>query len=110
MYCIKEEKRSIFSLFKIYSCQKCNYHQIDESFVIGTTVINIYCINQCYKSQINNDFVISSYKLKLLLRDFCIYRNDYILLWIDYIEPLEKYELCFELLFKMNMNIHIIKL
>ena len=109
MGCIKKERRNIFSLFKVYLCDTCEYKQNDEFFVIGTNAFYIYCINGCDKTEINDDLIIISGKLKLLLRDFCLHYQNNILLWMDSLDPLEYYESSFEILSEMRMNIHIIK-
>lgn len=109
MDCIKHATRSCTSLFKVYLCDYCVHKQSDEFFVIGTNALYIYCINQCSKVEIDDQVILFNDKVKLLLRDFCIHCQDNILLWMDYIEPLEYYGASLEILLMMGMNIHILK-
>jgi len=40
--CKKLEQRTLFSLFKIFSCQNCNNECLYDYIYVGNNVINIY--------------------------------------------------------------------
>lgn len=100
--CLKNEKRNLLNLLKIYSCQNCNKFYYNEELLIGYNIINIYHINRCEK---DNAEVYNNMKLKKLLYEYCINQDNSILLWED--ENLFKLE-DLDVILKFDLNIHII--
>jgi len=108
MFCNKKKSRSIFELFKFFTCQGCKSLQLDETFVIGTNAIYIYYINGCGAIDIDDDLVHINVKLKLLLRDFCYYQDNNIFLWIDNVDSIDQHDIDLSLLFAFSKHVHIL--
>lgn len=106
--CQKSEKRNLFHLFKIYTCDKCSKYQNDEIICIGYKQICIFYLTNCHNSEIDDDYIFFNKKLRKILLSFSIVQNDAILLWIEQLYKLEDYQKVLEMFMDMNYDIFII--
>lgn len=71
MKCIKQQPRSFFDLFKVYTCDDCRSYVNYTYVYIGNQTINIYeFIAECFNQSKQNDFC------KLFLKDICLHEED----------------------------------
>jgi hypothetical protein len=83
MNCIK--KRTVFDLFEVYKCDKCNYHKKDEFIYIGNNIVGIYHLfNNCKYLILDVDYLIfDSKKLKILLKDAILNYENILLIFVE---------------------------
>jgi len=98
--CKKLEQRTLFSLFKIFSCQNCNNECLYDYIYVGNNVINIYrlnneCINDIKKQEM----------IKLFLKE-CIINKEGVFIIIDEKEYIRYFDIF--PLFIENNNLFIL--
>ncbi len=81
--CIKKTNRSIFELFKIYSCHHCTYYQEDEIIKIGYQNMYLFPIQEkCEKEVLSIEEICFSKRVRLFLKD-AILHPKITILWLD---------------------------
>ena len=87
MSCIKEEKRNVFNIFTVYTCNNCEYFIDDELIMIGKCAIRIYPIFQrCIFDSIDEFMHLESKRLAKMLKEVSRYLelfDDILFLWVD---------------------------
>lgn len=112
MYCIKKERRNVFTLLKEYDCKNCPNFLNDEIIKIGNNTIKIfYLINECKFN--NHNVVGNNLKVNLIFKDIYIdyikdFRSKNIFLWLNKSDNLNKYYLELNYFLNNDFNVYII--
>lgn len=65
-----KEKRSLFDLFKVFTCSECEYYFSDEEIHIGGNVVNIYYLNHnCLREELDDFYIANNKSLKIFLKE-----------------------------------------
>lgn len=108
-----KEKRSLFDLFKVFTCNECTYNVKDEELTIGGNIVNIYYLDHnCLDDKLDDLYIANNKKLKIFLKDliYCAYnKRDDIIIWINREENklLENMKIIYNLLTFEN-DLHIL--
>jgi len=104
-----KEKRNLFDLLKVFTCEKCKYFFTDESYLIGGDNINIYYLDHnCLDEKLDDYYIANNMKLKIFIKDIIHNKND-IIIWLTREENylLKDMKIIYNLLSFEN-NIHIL--
>lgn len=110
MICPKQEKRNIFSFFRIYNCI-CSKLKEDELIYIGYKYIKIiYYINTCdyLLSEEEFDVFYTNEKVSYLLNIAAKFNELLVFLWLDEVQYLDKYFEFFDAWISEDLNIIIL--
>ncbi|MBO4668239.1 MAG: hypothetical protein J5666_08990 [Bacilli bacterium] len=85
MYCVKNKRRNLNSIFEIISCNNCPNFIDDEIILIGRNAIKIYPIFKGCKS-VKYDIVSECFserlsRMLLEVQSYLEVRDDYIFIW-----------------------------
>jgi len=109
MNCNRKERRTVFELFKEYTCEDCKEHVSEECIKIGTNEIKIYYMGSCMK---NYNRSVRIRKAKLLFKDIIIDsmnpNSKNLFLWLNPYDDLSKYYTDFEGMMNCGYHIYII--
>ena len=65
-----KEKRSLFDLFKVFTCNECEYFFPDEEIPVGGNIVNIYYLNHnCLREELDDFYIANNKSLKIFLKD-----------------------------------------
>ena len=113
MYCVKNRKRTINTLFEIIDCANCSKFRDDEIILIGFNIIRICPIFKGCKS-VKYDIVSECFseRLSRMLQEvekYLEYKDDYIFIWAKDGESDFIYNLgLFEAFIKQGLNFCVI--
>ena len=109
MWCEKKRIRTIFDMFKEYTCEGCKFNTYIDRIKIGRSLINIYYRGSC-KLKYEKSIMIK--RTKLLFKDITMdslnKRSNNIFLWFDINDNLSNYYEDLEGFINSGYNIHII--
>ena len=72
-----KEKRSLFNLFKVYSCEQCKYNYEDETINIGGNIVNLYYLkHNCFFDILDDYYIANNKNLKVFLKDMIKISNN----------------------------------
>lgn len=107
--CQKNQKRSIFSLFQLFTCDGCRDHHEDEVIWIGRQAIFIYhLVSGCNHQPPSEWLILTSIKLHQLIYDYITDHSKDVLLWLDEIPVLEQYEAIISCCLELGNHLQII--
>lgn len=81
-----KERRSIFTLFKIFDCESCDFYYKDEEFIVGRRRVNLYYSeNKCKLINLikEDEGFYFNPKVKLFLKDAILYQGNILVLCIN---------------------------
>lgn len=65
-----KEKRNLFDLFKVFTCNECEYFFSDEEIPVGGNIVNIYYLNHnCLREELDDFYIANNKSLKIFLKD-----------------------------------------
>lgn len=111
-YCAKKEKRTLFDLFKIYTCDNCKYLLEDENIKIGYNNIRIYYLENVCRLEEEKFYYKNTKRIKLIFKDIMISKllsDKNIVLWLDRDDDLSSYYIEFDYYLNKDYKIIIIK-
>ena len=99
-----KQRRTLFNILKVFSCNECKFLDCDEYYVIGDLNLNIYYINnKCILNGKSEDPL----KLKILLKDAINCNNDNLIVWLDKFDFGKDESLIYDLL-SFDLDVQII--
>jgi|SRR5690554_3825354 len=106
-----KQRRTIFDLFSVYTCQGCKYKREDELIVIGKQTVAIYYISDnCPFAEKDNEYFLSaSKKLRLLFKDAIINYEKIMLFFFEEFNA-EKYYEVFEKIMDADLSVQVISI
>ena len=109
MRCEKKISRTVFDIFKEYSCKGCKYNVFIDEIKIGYKSIYVYYRGSC-KMKYEKSLMIK--RTKLLFKDIIVdsfnRNSNNIFLWLNVNDDLSKYYDDLEGFMSCGYNIHII--
>lgn len=103
------QKRNVFTLFDVFSCDGCKYRRDDEFIYIGRNVIGIYYLfDTCINLEIDKDLLVCDLdKLKLLFKDVVKYQDEIFFCFLEDFR-LDNYYEVFDKIIDENLSIQIV--